>query len=51
MLLFLFEYVIQTFFPIALLATSEIASVATVGPQATLYVTNEFIAPDGFRRS
>lgn len=53
MLMYLFEYVLQIFFPAALLAGSEIAQLAvpTVGPQSTLYVTNEFIAPDGFRRS
>ncbi|PPQ88840.1 hypothetical protein CVT25_010439 [Psilocybe cyanescens] len=51
MFLYLFEYAIQIFFPGALLAASEIASVATLGPQSTLYVTNEFISPDGFRRS
>ncbi|PPQ93569.1 hypothetical protein CVT25_005561 [Psilocybe cyanescens] len=51
MFLYFFEYVIQIFFPGALLAAPEIASVATLGPQSTLYVTNEFISPDGFRRS
>ncbi|KDR65780.1 hypothetical protein GALMADRAFT_148428 [Galerina marginata CBS 339.88] len=53
MLLYLFEYVLQIFFPIAFFAASDIAQVAvpTVGPQSTLYVTNEVIAPDGFPRS
>jgi len=56
MFLWLFESVIQIFFTStsSFLATSEVAQVtwpATVGPQATLYAINEFISPDGFRRS
>jgi hypothetical protein len=54
MFLWLFESVIQIIFTSSFLATSEVAQVsspATVGPQATLYAINEFIAPDGFRRS